>query len=107
MHRCRKNPRITRFLADSPTRFVNVDDHLQGDQLSDRVVLLLPVIGQLVQQRVGLGLGQFQFGEEADNLAGVVQRHSDPEVKKRQCQNDFDAVFTAAGTQTRRKRQVR
>jgi len=43
----RKGPRRARTFADLPTRLVDVDDHLQRDDLGDGVILLIPVGSQL------------------------------------------------------------
>ena len=88
-----------------PTRFVDVQYRLQSDQFGNRVALLLPVVRQLTQQRVGLRLRQIQPREEVHDLNGVVLRHAHPIMQEGQNQNHFDPELTATAAKSGRQRQ--
>ena len=57
-------------------------NHLQSDRFSDRIMLLLPVVGQLIQQRVGLGLRKIEACEEVQGADGGLLPHANPVVQK-------------------------
>lgn len=60
---------------------------------------------QGAQERIGLRFRQFQAREKPRDFAGVVERHADPIVQKRQSENDFDSKFASTVAKTRRQRQ--
>jgi hypothetical protein len=55
---------------------------------------------------VDLRLGEIKASKEVHDQASMVQRHADPVMQVRHNENDFDAEFTAAVSDSLGQRQV-
>src|SRR5262249_33530855 len=91
----RERPQRAAFAPDAPTRLIQGDHCGAGDQVAQEVELPVPVLRQLAQQGVGLGLGQRQPTEERQDRAGLVQRDADDVHQEGQHHQDLDAVLAA------------
>src|SRR5712692_893991 len=90
-----EGPQRTTLVADFPAGLVHVDDGGVGNQLAQSVELLIPVMGQLPQQRIGLRFGQRQLTKETEHGTSFVQRNANDVDQEGEHHQDFDAVFAA------------
>ena len=89
-----ENPGVAALVIDLPTRFIDVDDHCESNEVFECCEVLLPEDRELLEECVGLRFGERQTCEHLQDLAGLIDGNLDTVDKESNGNSNLDTVFS-------------